>query len=44
LTIADVLTATAHKPAMIVYNVVQILRTSRITTYIGRIIRNTVYG
>jgi len=44
ITITGSVTGIAHIPAMVIYNVVQILRTSRITTYIGRIIRNTVYG
>ena len=44
LVVGDVLTAVAHIPAMVIQNTVYILRTSRITTYIARIIRNTVYG
>ena len=44
LTVGDVLTVVAHIPAMVIQNTVYILRTSRITTYIAKIIRNTVYG
>ena len=44
LSVADVLTAIVHAPAMVIQNTVYILRTSRITTYIAKIIRNTVYG
>jgi len=44
LTVGDVISAIKHAPAMVIQNTVQILRTSRITTYIARVLRNTVYG
>ena len=44
ITISDSVLAPLVKPALVIRNTVYVLRTSRITTYIGRIIRNTVYG